>query len=72
MLQKSVSNPHALHIEWLSVEEAARFIYVSQSTVRNWIKKKYFPVYRYGRLIRIERSDLQRFIDESRMGGWPE
>lgn len=67
MIQNSVFNPHTSHIDLLSVEEAAQFAYISPSTVRNWIKENRFPVRRYGRLIRIERSDLQRFIDESKM-----
>lgn len=62
-------NPETSYFEWLSVEDAARFVYVSPSTIRNWIKENRFPVHRYGRLIRIVRSDLQKFINSSRIGG---
>ncbi len=41
----------------LTVEEAAKIAHVSPSTIRNWSNGS-LPVFRYGRIIRIDQSML--------------
>jgi excisionase family DNA binding protein len=48
-------------LKLLTVEEAAKIARVSTSTIRNWSNGP-LPVFRYGRVIRIERSILFSFI----------
>jgi excisionase family DNA binding protein len=46
----------------LSVREAADYAKVSTQTARRWIKAGYLKVYRAGRQIRIDESDLVHFL----------
>lgn len=46
----------------LSVEGAARFALVSETTVRRWIKLNELPHYRAGKQIRIAPEDLLKFL----------
>jgi excisionase family DNA binding protein len=52
----------------LSVAETAERCGVSTKTVRRWIKRRCFRIYRPGggRLIRIAESDLAEFIKRDR------
>ena len=52
--------------EWFRVAEVAQFLSVSESTIRNWISAGTLPVNRYGRLIIIQRSNLEKFLEEGR------
>jgi excisionase family DNA binding protein len=45
----------------LTVGEAAKIAHVSPSTIRNWANG-HLPVFRYGRVIRIDQSTLFTFI----------
>ena len=45
----------------LTVEEAAKIANVSPPTIRNWSNGP-LPVFRYGRIIRINQSTLFTFI----------
>lgn len=47
----------------LTVEEAAKLAHVSPSTIRNWSNGP-LPVFRYGRIIRIDQSMLLTFITQ--------
>ena len=53
-------------IEWLSVEDIAKELNVPVDTVRGWIRSKKLAAYRPGREYRIRRTDLDRFLEESR------
>jgi excisionase family DNA binding protein len=49
----------------LSLRQAADYLGVSYWTVRNWVESGKLSAIRLGpKLIRIERSDLDRFIGE--------
>ncbi|MBO0796847.1 MAG: helix-turn-helix domain-containing protein [Ktedonobacteraceae bacterium] len=52
--------------EWLSVEEIAKELKVPEDTVRAWIRNKKLPAFRPGREYRVKRSDLERFLAESK------
>ena len=51
---------------YLTAEEVAELLTVSVDTVRNWCtrKKNKLPALKIGREWRIERADLDRFIQE--------
>lgn len=51
---------------YLTVDEIAEMLQVSIDTVRNWInrKKDPLPAFKLGREWRVERADLERFIQE--------
>jgi excisionase family DNA binding protein len=51
------------HTKLLTVEEAAKIAHVSPSTIRNWSNGP-LPVFRYGRIIRIDQSMLFTFIKQ--------
>jgi excisionase family DNA binding protein len=60
-----IVDPSCLEIDedtkLLTVEEAAKIANVSPSTIRNWSNGP-LPVFRYGRIIRINQSTLFTFI----------
>ncbi len=45
-------------VEWLTVQEACRYIKVSRSTLYNWERAGRFKMFRFGRSVRIRRGDL--------------
>jgi len=56
--------------EWLSVEDIANELHVSEDTVRNWIKHKEkgkrLVAYKVGRDYRIKREDYNKFLETRR------
>ncbi len=49
-------------MEWMTIEEAAKYLKVSVQSIRNYIKSGKLPSYRHGRLIRLKQSDLDAFL----------
>ena len=49
-------------LKLLTLREAAEYAKVSIQTVRRWIKAGHIKIYRAGRQIRIDESDLIRFL----------
>lgn len=51
---------------YLTAEEVAELLSVSVDTVRNWCtrKKNKLPAFKIGREWRIEKTDLDKFIQE--------
>ncbi|WP_409561747.1 helix-turn-helix domain-containing protein [Hyphomicrobium sp. MC8b] len=56
-------------VNLLTIRCAAEYLAVSVPTVRRWIAANYFPVYRVGRQIRIERQELASFLEKGRHPG---
>ena len=52
--------------EWLNQSEVARMLGVTEKTIRNWWKRKIFPVtrYRFAGIIRYQVSDIEKFQEE--------
>jgi excisionase family DNA binding protein len=48
------------------VKQAAECLHVSHYTVRSWIKTGKLRATKLGSLVRIQRSELQRLIDEGK------
>jgi excisionase family DNA binding protein len=52
-------------MEWMTIEDAAKYLKVSVPSIRNYIKSGKLPSYRQGKLIRIKQSDLDTFLKPS-------
>ena len=52
--------------DFLTVEQVAKNLLVSEETVRDWIKKKQLVAYKVGRDFRIDKSDYEKFLRERR------
>ena len=53
--------------EWLSSKEAASRIGITQRTLYRFIDEGQIPAYRIGRVIRLQRLDVESFIEQSRV-----
>ncbi len=51
--------------EFYSVKELAALLPCSCSALRKWIAEGRLPTVRAGRLVRIRRDDLERFLNET-------
>ena len=49
--------------EWLTIEEIAEELRVSEETVRRWIRTKQLKALSIGRGYRIRRKDYEDFLD---------
>jgi excisionase family DNA binding protein len=54
-------------IEWLSTQEAARRLGITTRTLYRFVDQGELPAYRMGRVIRLQATDVDRFIDGSRI-----
>ena len=50
--------------ELLTVQDIVKNLRVSKDTVYNWINKAGLPVIRIGRVIRIRKVELDKWIEE--------
>ena len=48
-----------MSIEYITPCEAARLLHVNERTVRRWIREGKLKARRFGRLLRIPKSDLE-------------
>ena len=55
------------NIEWLSTSAAADRLGVTPRTLYRFINDGNLPAYRIGRVIRLQRGDVDAFIDASRI-----
>ena len=51
---------------FLTPQEVSELLQVSVYTVRRWIKQGELPAYKVGRLWRIEKGDLNTWLDKQR------
>ena len=57
--------------ELVNVNEAARFLAVSPSTLYGWIWQRRIPFVKVGRAVRFDRADLEQFVSQNRIQGRP-
>jgi excisionase family DNA binding protein len=50
----------------ITVQEAAKFLAVSTSTLYGWVYQRRIPFVKVGRALRFEMAELQRFIQSNR------
>jgi excisionase family DNA binding protein len=54
-------------ITWLGTPEAARYLGISQRTLYRILDAGQLPAYRFGRVVRLKQTDVDKFIEESRI-----
>ncbi|WP_420637483.1 helix-turn-helix domain-containing protein [Candidatus Poriferisocius sp.] len=54
-------------IEWLNTETAARRLGITTRTLYRFINEGGLPAYRMGRVIRVKQTDVDAFIESSRI-----
>lgn len=54
-------------IRWLSTAEAAKELGITPRTLYRFIDEGQLPAYRFGRVIRLQESDIAGFIEASRI-----
>ena len=52
--------------QWLSVEDIAKELGLTEDTIRNYIRNKQLIAYRMGRDYRIKREDYDKFLEKRR------
>lgn len=59
-----MNNPQ---IEWLNTETAAKRLGITTRTLYRFINEGGLPAYRMGRVIRVKQTDVDAFIESSRI-----
>ncbi|MFJ6268324.1 substrate-binding domain-containing protein [Lysinibacillus xylanilyticus] len=54
-----------------TIEEVAQLLKVSKLTIYDLVKKGDLPIFRVGRQMRVDRNDLQLYIQKSKTGATP-
>ncbi len=54
-------------IEWLGTAEAARHLGITTRTLYRLINEGQIPAYKFGRVFRLKHSDIEQFIEDSRV-----
>ena len=49
--------------EWLTIKEAAGYLKLSVPAIRKYIRLGKLLHYRYGRIVRLKRQDLDNFLE---------
>lgn len=55
------------NVEWLSTADAAAALGITPRTLYRFIDQDGLPAYRFGRVIRIKRADIDAFIEAARI-----
>jgi len=65
----AVQAPHleTSEIVWLSTQDAARRLGVTPRTLYRFIDEGQLPAYRFGRVIRLQLSEVHEFIERCRI-----
>ena len=53
--------------DWLSTQEAARRLGITPRTLYRFIDHGELPAYRFGRVIRLQESEVDEFIERCRI-----
>ncbi len=53
--------------EYLSIAEIAKLLGLKEQTIREYIKRGDLVAYRFGKVLRVKKADLNRFIEERRI-----
>ena len=54
-------------IVWLNTAETARRLGVTPRTLYRFIDEGQLPAYRFGRVIRLKETEVEKFIDDCRI-----
>ena len=53
--------------EWLSVEQIASELGLTEETIRNYIRTRQLTAYRIGNTYRIKREDFDQFLEKRKV-----
>jgi len=53
---------------WVSLEEIAQHLAVSQDTVHRWIRNREMPAHKVGRVWRFQISEIDQWVRTGRTG----
>lgn len=53
--------------DWLSTKDAAESLGITPRTLYRFIDQGDLPAYRFGRVIRVKRTDVDAFIEQNRI-----
>lgn len=53
--------------DWLSTADAAKTLGITPRTLYRFIDQGELPAYRFGRVIRVKRADVDAFIESARI-----
>ncbi len=54
-------------VDWLSTADAAKALGITPRTLYRFINQGDLPAYRFGRVIRVKRVDVDAFVEASRI-----
>ena len=54
-------------VDWLSTADAAKALGITPRTLYRFINQGDLAAYRFGRVIRVKREDVEAFIESSRI-----
>jgi excisionase family DNA binding protein len=54
---------------WVSLEEIARHVGVSQDSIHRWIRQRDLPAHKVGRLWKFKVSEVDRWVQTGRTAG---
>ncbi|HZO73443.1 MAG TPA: helix-turn-helix domain-containing protein [Ktedonobacteraceae bacterium] len=54
--------------EYLTVEQIAKELGLSEETILRWIRRKELKAYKLGKTYRVQRKDYQEFLDQRYTG----
>ena len=54
-------------IEWMSTAAAAEYLGITNRTLYRFIDEGQLAAYKFGRVIRLQRTDVDAFIEASRV-----
>lgn len=54
-------------VDWLSTADAAKALGITPRTLYRFINQGELAAYRFGRVIRVKRADIDAFIESSRI-----
>ena len=66
-LEAKASLPQTGQPRLLTVKQAAEYIARSEQAVRHLIFQRDLPVVRHGRCVRLDRKDLDQWIDQNKV-----
>jgi excisionase family DNA binding protein len=53
--------------DWLGTQEAARHLGITARTLYRFIDEGQIPAFKMGRVLRLRMSDVQRFLESTRV-----
>ena len=59
---RQAANPSSGSEPYLSITNAAQLADLAPNTIRTWIRDGRLPAHRAGRVLRVRRSDLEKFL----------